>query len=159
MTLILGTEYCKVDSNGRFKFPIALKKQLETEDCTIAIRQCPVAKCLEIWTAESFKKEAEELRHRLNPYSIKDNQMYLKLTQVNLADLDSNDRLMVPAERRWILGGSKQIVLHGVGNCIQLWEQSEYDKLMGVGFDENYAEVVSKRLGGNDGVPCSGDAE
>ena len=53
MALILGTEYCKVDSNGRFKFPIALKRQLETEDCRFVIRRGFTSEYLELWTMDS----------------------------------------------------------------------------------------------------------
>ena len=67
MALILGTEYCKVDSNGRFKFPIALKRQLETEDCRFVIRQGFTAECLELWTYASFQEEVEVLQKKVEP--------------------------------------------------------------------------------------------
>ena len=67
MALILGTEYCKVDSNGRFKFPIALKRQLETEDCRFVIRRGFTSEYLELWTYASFQEEVEVLRKTLRP--------------------------------------------------------------------------------------------
>ena len=34
MSSIVGIEFCKIDSNGRLKLPVALKKQLITSDDT-----------------------------------------------------------------------------------------------------------------------------
>ena len=98
MALILGKEYCKVDSNGRFKFPIALKRQLETEDGRFVIRQSFYAECLELWTYASFREEVEKLQEKLNPYRREDRELLRKLTEGNIIELDSNDRLLVPAE-------------------------------------------------------------
>ncbi len=40
MSLIVGVEFCKVDSNGRFKLPVALKKQIIAgEDLRFVIRK------------------------------------------------------------------------------------------------------------------------
>ena len=78
MALILGKEYCKVDSNGRFKFPIALKRQLESEDGRFVIRQSIYAECLELWTYASFREEVEKLQERLNPYRREDRELLRK---------------------------------------------------------------------------------
>ena len=62
MSLILGKEYCKIDNNGRFKFPIALKRQLPTsEDGRFVIRQSIYAECLELWTYASFQDTSASL--------------------------------------------------------------------------------------------------
>ncbi len=165
MALILGTEYCKMDSNGRFKLPIALKKQLETEDCRFVIRQGFTAECLELWTYASFQNEVEILRKELNPYSIRDNQIMRQMMRANIVELDSNDRLMVPPERKAIIGDAKEIVLQATGKCIEIWERSAYDKMNSE--IVNFAEIVDQRLGRKDDapktmlndVPSAGDAQ
>ncbi len=165
MALILGTEYCKIDSNGRFKFPIALKKQLETEDCRFVIRQGFTAECLELWTYASFQDEVENLRKELNPYSIRDNQIMRQMTRANVVELDSNDRLLVPPERKSVLGDAKEIVLQSTGKCIEIWERSAYDKMNSEIVD--FASIVDNRLGRNSSasktapndVPSASDAQ
>ncbi|MBR3412472.1 MAG: hypothetical protein IKG81_07270 [Bacteroidales bacterium] len=157
MALILGTEYCKIDSNGRFKFPIALKRQLETEDCRFVIRQGFTAECLELWTYSSFQEEVESLQKKLNPYSIQDNQIMRQMTRANIVEMDSNDRLMVPPERKSVIGDAKEIVLQSTGKCIEIWERSAYDKMNNEIVD--FASIVDKRLGELHGLPSVGDAE
>ena len=89
MALILGKEYCKVDSNGRFKFPIALKRQLETED----------------------------------------RELLRKLTDGNVIELDSNDRLLIPPEQKGAVAGAKEVVLQSTGKFIELWDRKAYDRM------------------------------
>lgn len=129
MALILGKEYCKVDSNGRFKFPIALKRQLETEDGRFVIRQSVYAECLELWTYASFSEEVEKLQERLNPYRREDRELLRKLTEGNIIELDSNDRLLIPAEQKAVVEGAKEVVLQSTGKFIELWDRKAYDRM------------------------------
>lgn len=135
MALILGKEYCKVDSNGRFKFPIALKKQLETEDGRFVIRQSVYAECLELWTYASFREEVEKLQMQLNPYRREDRELLRKLTEGNIIELDSNDRLLIPAEQKHVVAKAKEIVLQSTGKFIELWDREAYDKMSSASTD------------------------
>ena len=157
MALILGTEYCKLDSNGRFKFPIALKRQLETEDCRFVVRRGFTSECLELWTYASFLAEVEVLQKMLNPYSVHDQKIMRRLTHANLVELDSNDRLLLPPEQKSLIGDAKEIVLQSTGKCIEIWERQTYDKMNNEIAD--FASVVDKRLGELHGLSSASDAE
>ena len=145
MALILGKEYCKVDSNGRFKFPIALKRQLETEDGRFVIRQSIYAECLELWTYASFKEEVEKLQGKLNPYRREDRELLRKLTEGNIIELDSNDRLLIPAEQKALVANAKEVVLQSTGKFIELWDRVAYDKMNTESSD--FAEKAEALLG------------
>jgi MraZ protein len=145
MALILGKEYCKVDSNGRFKFPIALKRQLETEDGRFVIRQSVYAECLELWTYASFREEVEKLQERLNPYRREDRELLRKLTDGNIIELDSNDRLLVPAEQKALVAQAKELVLQSTGKFIEVWDRKTYDKMNNQGGD--FAAKAESLLG------------
>ena len=157
MALLLGTEYCKVDSNGRFKFPIALKRQLETEDYRFVIRTGFTSECLELWTYSSFQQEVESLQKKLRPYNINDIKIMRRLTHANVVELDSNDRLMVPPEQKSVIRDANEIVLQSTGKCIEIWERGAYDKMN----DEitDFASVVDNRLGGLYELSSASDAE
>lgn len=129
MALILGKEYCKVDSNGRFKFPIALKRQLEDGDGRFVIRQSIYNECLELWTYASFREEAEKLQERLNPYRREERDLLRKLTEGNVIELDSNDRLLVPPEQKAVIAKAKEVVLQSTGKFIELWDRDAYDRM------------------------------
>ncbi len=145
MALILGKEYCKVDSNGRFKFPIALKRQLETEDGRFVIRQSIYAECLELWTYASFREEVEKLQGKLNFYRLEDRDLLRKLTEGNIIELDTNDRLLVPAEQKHVIAKAKEIVLQSTGKFIELWDRETYDRMNTSGGD--FAQRAEQLLG------------
>jgi MraZ protein len=134
-----------VDSNGRFKFPIALKRQLETEDGRFVIRQSIYAECLELWTYASFREEVEKLQEKLNPYRREDRELLRKLTEGNIIELDSNDRLLVPAEQKALVAKAKEVVLQSTGKFIELWDRSTYDKMNTTGGD--FAKRAEELLG------------
>ena len=152
MALILGKEYCKVDSNGRFKFPIALKRQLETEDGRFVIRESVYAECLELWTYASFREEVEKLQGLLNPYRREDREVLRKLTEGNVIELDSNDRLLVPAEQKHVIAKAKEIVLQSTGKFIELWGRETYEKMNQSSGD--FAKMAESLLGA---MPVKGE--
>ena len=145
MSLLIGIEYCKLDSNGRFKLPIAIKKQLEGEDCRFVIRPSIYAECLELWTYASFEEELANLQKELNPYSIEDRKMLRVLSAGNIVEIDTNDRLVIPGEQRKRLGNTKDLVLQSTGKFMEIWSHDIYDRISSESVD--YAEKIDKRLG------------
>ena len=120
MSLLLGIEYCKLDSNGRFKLPIAIKKQLEGDDCRFVIRPSIYAECLELWPYASFEAEIAQLQKELNPYSIEDRKMLRVLSAGNIVEMDTNDRLLIPGEQRSRIKNAKDLVLLSTGHFMEI---------------------------------------
>lgn len=145
MALILGKEYCKVDPSGRFKFPVALKRQLETDDGRFVIRQSIYAECLELWTYASFRDEVEHLQGMLNPYRREDRELLRKLTEGNVIELDTSDRLLIPNEQKAVLAGAKEVVLQSTGKFIELWDRKSYDKMNAS--NDDFARRAEELLG------------
>ncbi|MBR0072339.1 MAG: hypothetical protein IJP95_00745 [Bacteroidales bacterium] len=153
MSLILGKEYCKIDSNGRFKFPVALKKQLQPEDDgRFVIRQSIYSECLELWTYASFYAMVEKLQKNLNLYNPEDRMLLRKLTDGNIIELDTNDRLLIPAEQKSKLSNTKDIVLSSLGgNFIEIWDYDKYNQMNGTGTDNDFVSMASEKLVGLSG--------
>lgn len=148
MSLILGKEYCKLDSNGRFKFPVALKKQLQSDDNRFVIRPSIYAECLELWTYASFETMIGELQKKLNPYSIEDRKLLRKMSEGNIIELDTNDRLVIPAEQKSRLHSAKDLVLQSIGDFVEIWDYATYQKMNEE--ETDFAELANSRLGGSD---------
>lgn len=128
MALIVGKEYCKVDSNGRIKFPSALKRQLGDEECRFVIRESIASSCLELWTQSGFQGEMEFLHSRLRIYDPEERELLDRLSAGNAIDLDSSDRLLIPPEQRHVIEGAKEVVLQGTGRFIEIWNRKTYDE-------------------------------
>ena len=90
----------------------------------------------------------------MNLYNIEDNNIMRQLTRANVVELDNSDRMLVPPERKSVLGDAKEIVLQSTGRCMEIWDRSAYDKMNNEAVD--LASIVDKRLGY--GVPSASDA-
>ncbi len=145
MSLLIGIEYCKLDSNGRFKLPIAIKKQLEGDDCRFVIRPSIYAECLELWPYASFEAEIAQLQKELNPYSIEDRKMLRVLSAGNIVEMDTNDRLLIPGEQRSRIKNAKDLVLLSTGHFMEIWDFDTYSRMNSETSD--YAVKVDERLG------------
>lgn len=146
MALMLGKEYCKLDPNGRFKLPIALKRQLQSDDTRFVVKPSIYAECLELWTYASFEAEIEKLKSKLNPYSVEDRKLLRKFSEGNIVELDTNDRLVIPAEQKSYLKSGKELVLLSLGDWIEIWDRGTFQNAMNEqGTD--YAAQANERLG------------
>ncbi len=145
MSLILGTEYCKIDSNGRFKFPNALKKQLGGDEVRFVIRNSIFFECLELWTYDNFYAELQKLQSRLSLYKREDLELLREFSEGNIIELDSNDRLIIPQEQKERLHNAKDIVLQSLGTHIEVWDRSTYQNRNDK--SKNFASIAEKRLG------------
>ena len=118
-----------------------------SEDGRFVIRQSIYAECLELWTYASFQEEVEFLQKNLNPYNIEDRKLLRKLTDGNIIELDTNDRLLIPAEQKSCIKDAKDIVLTATGNFIEIWDYDKYTRMNGE--ETDYASLVNNRLGVN----------
>ncbi|MDY5968543.1 MAG: hypothetical protein SPJ13_00785 [Bacteroidales bacterium] len=150
MALLVGKEYCKVDINGRFKFPNALKKQLEGDEMRFVVRDSDYADCLELWPYGSFMAEAEILQQRLNLYDKRDRRLLRKLSEGNIVELDASDRMMIPPEQKPRLHNAKDIVLQSMGKFIEVWDRDAYQRQDEENTD--VATIANERLGSTGNV-------
>ena len=90
-------------------------------------------------------EEVEKLQEKLNPYRREDRDLLRKLTEGNIIELDSNDRLLVPTEQKHVIAKAKEIVLQSTGKFIELWGRETYEKMNQSSRD--FAEKAEALLG------------
>jgi MraZ protein len=136
MSLIVGVEFCKVDSNGRFKLPVALKKQIiASDDVRFVVRKSIYNACLELFTYSGFQKEVERLQENLNPYNPNAKRLFRRLTQANIIELDGNDRILIPVEQRTTANIDNDIVVVASGKYMEIWDAKTYNEIDNDDFD------------------------
>lgn len=146
MAILVGKEFCKVDPAGRFKFPVALKKALgELVSEGFVIKESIFDPCLELYPRAEFEKEIETKVSKLNHYNPQDRLLIRKLSEGNPVELDSNDRMLIPAELKKSRCIGKEIVLISKINIIEIWDVEAYNKMNEVEFD--FAKMAAERLG------------
>jgi len=149
MLILIGNEYCTVDTNGRFKFPSTLKKQLlSVIDNGFVIRESIFGPFLEMFPMSEWLIEIEKIKKRLNPYNDKDLILMRKLSQANKIDLDSNDRILIPNEQKKAAKITKDIVLITRINIIEIWDLEQYKKVNNI--DMDFIAYANERIGKTD---------
>ncbi|MBO6117561.1 MAG: hypothetical protein J6P44_03355 [Bacteroidales bacterium] len=145
MSLLVGVEYCKTDAQGRFKMPAAIKKQLDiASDNRFFIRKSIYNDCLEIFTYANFQQEVSFLNGNLNLYDPDSKKLYRRFIEGNMLEMDSFDRLLIPDAMRTAAHLTKDIVIIGSGNFLEVWDNQTYKKVSEDNFD--YKQVAKNLL-------------
>ncbi|MFA7081660.1 MAG: hypothetical protein WC135_03520 [Bacteroidales bacterium] len=145
MSSLIGIENCKMDATGRFKLPVALKKQLPlSDDLRFVVRLSIYNRCLELFTYDSFQNEVADLKSKLNLYDPKAKRLFRKLTESNIVELDASDRFLIPKEQRVLANIDKDIMLVSSATCMEIWDASIYSSIDNDGFD--YVKAAEELL-------------
>jgi MraZ protein len=146
MLALIGKEYCTVDSNGRFKFPSTLKKQLTSLiDSGFVMRSSIYGPYLELYPMTEWDIAIEKLRKKLNPYNPKDLILMRKLAEGNKIELDQNDRVLIPSDLKKTSGINKDIVLISRINILEIWDVEKYNEIND-GSTMDYVAYANERL-------------
>lgn len=82
----------------------------------------------------------EELNARVDSTE-KRNALRLFSSQSFMVDLDSQGRIIIPAEYQKLAGMEKEVVVAGVMDKIELWNPQAYEKFIADNAD-NYQQMV-----------------
>lgn len=147
MAEIIGTYECKVDVKGRLMFPAALKSQVSTAEAQgFVVKRSIFMKCLELYPLDEWRLESTRI-NKLNRFRKKNVDFIRKfMAGVRLVELDSAGRILIPKDLINYGGISKQIVLASVGNKIEIWDKSEYEKAIDYDADE-FADLAEDVMG------------
>lgn len=147
MISLIGEYDCKVDAKGRFMFPVALRKQLETVfEKGFVINRNLHQKCLVLYPIAEWNKLNKKLS-KLNRL-IKANDVFVrKFTGgATSAEADTTGRVLLPKSLVEYASITADIKVLGSNNVIEIWDKKLYDDFLSQDVDiEKLAEDV---LGG-----------
>ncbi len=130
MNSLTGKYDCKVDANGRLLFPTHLKKQMASSiDEGFVIRESIFDPCLELFPIAEWEKEIKKLS-KLNPYNTKDRILIKKFSSGMKVELDNNGRMLIPMDMKKNKNISKDIILVGTINIIEIWNKASYGEII-----------------------------
>jgi MraZ protein len=123
-----GQYDCTMDDKGRIKMPSSLRKQFPAEDGSRFMIAKDIEDCLVIYPMKTWEKQ-EELLSKLNPFNLK-HQQFTNAITVGLTEveMDNADRFLVGKSLLKYLGNSKDIVLKGKFDRIQVWDGNKYEQ-------------------------------
>ncbi|MBL0095833.1 MAG: division/cell wall cluster transcriptional repressor MraZ [Bacteroidetes bacterium] len=130
MSQFQGEFECKLDAKGRLSLPSALRKQMAPEAKEKFMVNRGFENCLALYPMDEWQKISDEINN-LNMYVVKNREFarYFFRGAMEL-ELDAAGRILLPKRMLEHAGVSKELVLYGWGNKIEIWSVEGYAKLL-----------------------------
>lgn len=122
--MFIGEYYYTVDPKGRIAIPSKLRKTLSGG----GVITKGLDNCLFIFSIKDWQQMAEKIKGL--PLSQSNSRAFSRLMLAGAMDikLDSQGRILVPDYLRRYVGLKKKIVLAGVYNRLEVWDEKEWEK-------------------------------
>ncbi len=138
-----GQYDCTMDEKGRIKMPVALRKQFPVDESGTFIIAKDIEDCLVIYPMKEWEAEESRLM-KLNDYDPELRQfaatMMMGLTEVQF---DNADRFLISKKLMKYLGNSREVVLFGRFNKIQIWDAAKLEQYSS-GSNANIKDLAAK---------------
>ena len=147
MTTFVGDYPVKVDAKGRVLFPSAFKKQLnEAAGNRFVVKKDIFENCLILYPYDEWERQVKIIRSRINPYK-KEHAKFLREFYKGTAEfsLDSNGRILFPKRLLELVSITKEIVMAGQDDKIEIWDKTIYDSQNMS--EDDFADLAEKLLG------------
>ena len=130
--ILAGTYYRSLDEKRRLSLPKRFRQAMDLDSKSIVFLTPGTSQCLQIHSASSLERLAEELGRRATVAESVQTFSRMFYAQAENCELDSQFRICLPNRlARWA-ELEKEIVLIGVGNCVEVWNperwQSYFDQ-------------------------------
>ena len=148
MINFIGEYTAKVDDMGRLVFPSAFKA-ICGEDLRngFVVKKTLFANCLEMYTYESWEKESEAVRSRLNLFNRDDERFWRAYTSNRsfVVPDEKIGRISIPKALLESVGITREAVFCGRDFKIEIWARENLD---GTALsEEDYVALAEKTLG------------
>jgi len=122
--MFIGEYYYTIDPKGRIAIPSKLRSTLSKG----GVITKGLDNCLFIFSLKDWQPMAEKIK-RL-PLSQSNSRAFSRLMLAGAMDikLDSQGRILVPDYLRKYVGLKKEIVLAGVYDRLEIWDEKEWEK-------------------------------
>ncbi len=137
----------KADAKGRVAVPSAFRKQFVSDGAVrFVIRKDIYQNCLVLYPEAEWNRKVDELRKRLNDYNRAHKKFKTQFFRGTAElEMDGNGRVLLPKRLMDMVGISKDIVMVGVDQEIQVWCREVYD---GGGMDgDEFGDLAEEILG------------
>lgn len=143
MTIFGGTYHHNLDAKGRLNIPSQLRRMITSQSSSqLWITRGLKDGCLFVYPNDNWLKKMEELNALPRTEETR-NAIRIFSAESFPAELDSQGRIIIPAQFQKQAGLSKEVVIAGVMDKIELWNPAAYEKFLSDNGD-NYQELVKQ---------------
>ena len=124
MSELLGAHRYQLDPKGRVSLP-AKFKEVFADGCWLTLGQ---DNCLYVFPKAEWERRSEEVAS--SPLSDADGRAFSRLFfgSSDVVSLDSQGRVTIPQRLREAAGITKEIVVLGVRDRMEIWDRDSYDR-------------------------------
>jgi len=148
MSYFSGEYDCTIDAKGRMMLPAKVKQRLPEEYAQEVVVQRSTDPCLVIYAQPEWEKTAAKVS-ALNEFD--ENTAMLQrnfMRGCSEVELDTQGRFIIPKRMLEHAGITKDAILVGLGNRLELWNPEIYDAYL-IKDSKQLAILLQKHLGTN----------
>ena len=145
MNLINGTYECKIDAKSRVMIPVQLKKQLVLQEGFV-LKRSVFERCLELHPMKEWNVTMQKVG-KLNRF-VKKNLDFIRLYNAGLkeVEIDALGRLLIPKDLMAYANISKDVVITGNVDMMEIWDKNLYEKK--IASVEDFGDLAEDVMGG-----------
>lgn len=145
MTNFIGEYECKLDDKGRLMLPSGLKKQCASSFDGRFVVNRGLENCLVLYQKQDWDIVSGKIA-KLNQFVLKNRQFIRRFNNGATAlELDAVGRLLVPKKLLEYAGISKELILFGYADKIEIWSKEAYEKMMNE--EQDFAKLAEEVMG------------
>jgi len=142
MELLTGEFKVTLDEKGRISLPAHLRRILDDEKLTIT--QCK-DNCLWIFPSNEYTELLKEIQGSTNPLIRDDRGIRRRIFNSHPVEIDKAGRIPIAQTMREFAGLSKECMVLGQGEYIEIWDDEHYRQYLAESDDDYVA--ASEKLG------------
>ena len=149
----IGNIEAKTDSKGRVFLPACFRRILQTGGCDkVMLRKDVYQDCLVIYPEESWNRQLNLLRSRLDKWNAKHQMIFRQfVADVEELSIDSNGRILLPKRYLSMAAISQEVRFIGMDDTIEIWAKEKVEKpfMSPEEFGSELEKIMTAKEGGS----------
>lgn len=139
--MLIGSYVHSIDDKGRLIFPLKFREEMGPVMLVTRWRDG----CLAVFTQEEFMK----MYARMNEKSESEDEDITELARTLLSNTseiepDKQGRMLIPAELRVCAGITRDVVIAGLMNRVEIWDKSRWENRSSQSDDDRFEQLMHK---------------
>jgi len=132
MNAFIGTIHAKTDVKGRVFLPASFRKVLQSiGDSSLILRKNIYQNCLDLYPESAWVQELDKFQTELYDWGDEKRQeTLLSLSLVDVLELDSNGRILIPKKLLQSVNISNSVCFVGMNKFIKIWSADQLNKVI-----------------------------
>lgn len=136
VVLFIGGSTVNLDAKGRLAFPTRYRAELLERCAGQVVLTVDENRCLSLYPRPDWEELQRSIVRMPNQDGRVRNLQRVLLGFATEQELDKNGRVLIPQRLRDFAGLDKRVVLTGLGNKFEIWDEEAWEKLCGAWVEE-----------------------